>query len=522
MKQIFRRFKSAVGFRRRGASVYKGHTSSVVHRYRARKKKQFLIAVGVVAAAVMVPILATAAYGDEIFHAPEVVEQVQQAQETQIPSVEPTPTPTLAVEPGLVFEGTQGEEPTDDSSVQAQGETEAVSQPTPAPEEAIAPEAAPSAEETPSAETTQAPEATQAPEETPAQAPEETPAAEETQAPEATQAPETTPAAEETPAQAPEATQTPEQTQAPAAEQQAPAAEQAAAAAPVQNERQKLFTGDIQPETTDPLIATLQSRLMELHYMDEDEPTEFFGPLTKQAVSYFQRKHGLEVTGVATYDTLQALFADDAKPYTVMIGASGTDVEEIQKRLDSLGYDVSATGYFGTDTEGAVKAFQKNNELGIDGNVGYYTKEALYSSDAITASGEEAGSSSSGDSDESASSSTLERFIDVLEDQLGKPYVLGAKGPNAFDCSGLIYYALNQAGYDIDYMTSAGWRSSGFTTIKSIGDLQRGDIICMSGHVAVYMGDGTVIDASSSQNAMMHRDFGSWFKNGFIHAKRVF
>ena len=490
MKQIFRRFKSAVGFRRRGASVYKGHTSSVVHRYRARKKKQFLIAVGVVAAAVMVPILATAAYGDEIFHAPEVVEQVQQAQETQIPSVEPTPTPTLAVEPGLVFEGTQGEEPTDDSSVQAQGETEAVSQPTPAPEEAIAPEAAPSAEETPSAETTQAPEATQAP--------------------------------EETPAQAPEATQTPEQTQAPAAEQQAPAAEQAAAAAPVQNERQKLYTGDIQPETTDPLIATLQSRLMELHYMDEDEPTEFFGPLTKQAVSYFQRKHGLEVTGVATYDTLQALFADDAKPYTVMIGASGTDVEEIQKRLDSLGYDVSATGYFGTDTEGAVKAFQKNNELGIDGNVGYYTKEALYSSDAITASGEEAGSSRSGDSDESASSSTLERFIDVLEDQLGKPYVLGAKGPNAFDCSGLIYYALNQAGYDIDYMTSAGWRSSGFTTIKSIGDLQRGDIICMSGHVAVYMGDGTVIDASSSQNAMMHRDFGSWFKNGFIHAKRVF
>ena len=38
------------------------------------------------------------------------------------------------------------------------------------------------------------------------------------------------------------------------------AAQQAAApTAPVQNEQQKLFTGDIQPETTDPLVATIQS-----------------------------------------------------------------------------------------------------------------------------------------------------------------------------------------------------------------------------------------------------------------------
>ncbi|BDF57437.1 hypothetical protein CE91St36_02540 [Christensenellaceae bacterium] len=475
-----------------------------------------MIVVGIIVTVVMVPILvSTAAYGDEIFRTqPEP--QVEAAQLSQEP--EPTPTPSLAADQGILLENTQGEAPADDSSIEAQGGTEEVTpESTPAPEQtpAVTPESTPAPEQTPAV----TPESTPAPEQTPAMTPESTPAPEQTPA----VTPESTPVPEQTPAVTPENTPVPEQT--PVQEQaQAPQAAQQAAAptAPVQNEQQKLFTGDIQPETTDPLVATIQSRLMSLHYMDEDEPTEFFGPLTKQAIGFFQRKHGFQVTGVATYDTLQALFADDAKPYTVTIGASGTDVEEIQKRLDSLGYDVSATGYFGTDTEGAVKAFQKNNELGIDGNVGYYTKEALYSSDAITASGDKAGSLSSGDSSGGSSSSTLERFIDVLEAQLGKPYVLGAKGPNAFDCSGLIYYALNQAGYDIDYMTSAGWRSADFTTIKSIGDLRRGDIICMSGHVAVYMGDGTVIDASSSQNAMMHRDFGSWFKNGFIHAKRVF
>ena len=522
MKQIFRRFKTAKIFRGREASVRKGHTSSVVHRYRARKRKHLLIAVGIIVTVVMVPILvSTAAYGDEIFRAqpePQVIEAAQPSQEP-----EPTPTPSLAADQGILLENTQGEAPADDSNIETQGGTEEV---TPAPEQtpAEAPESTPVPEQTPAV----TPEITAAHEQAPAVSPEISPSPvltpsvtqEITPAPEQTPAvtPESTPVPEPTPAVTPE-TPVQEQAQAPETVQQAAVP---AAQAPVQNEQQKLFTGDILPETTDPLVATIQSRLMSLHYMDEDEPTEFFGPLTKQAIGFFQRKHGLQVTGVATYDTLQALFADNAKPYTVTIGASGTDVEEIQKRLDSLGYDVSATGYFGTDTEGAVKAFQKNNELGIDGNVGYYTKEALYSSDAITASGDKAGSSSSGDSSGGSSSSTLERFIDVLEAQLGKPYVLGAKGPNAFDCSGLIYYALNQAGYDIDYMTSAGWRSADFTTIKSIGDLRRGDIICMSGHVAVYMGDGTVIDASSSQNAMMHRDFGSWFKNGFIHAKRVF
>ncbi|MEA4854061.1 MAG: peptidoglycan-binding protein [Christensenella sp.] len=530
MNQFFRRWRTgrltAQKFSRRNAPE-----STSIRHHRAKRKRRLLAMITAAALAVTVPVIAaTAAYGDEMWKAPAAI-AVQEEAATQTQTQE---------EGTLTGEDTQGGAQQDPEGAQAQGEAVVDPQETPAAqtpaatEETQTPAATeetqtPAAQEetqTPAAQETQTPAAQEA--QTPAAQEAQTPAAEETQTPaaEETQTPATD-AAAQAQAQADAAAQAQAQADA-AAQAQAQAAAQAQAQAaaqapvPVQNEQQKQFTGDIQPGTESPLVALVQQRLMDLHYMDPDEPTQLFGPATQQAIGYFQRKHGLEVSNVGTYETLQKLFADDAMEYTVTVGASGTDVQEIQKRLNSLGYEVSATGYFGTDTDAAVKAFQKNNDLGVDGSVGYYTKEALYSEDAVTKSGGKAGSDGGSGSAQSGASSMVEAFIDQAYAQLGKPYVLGAKGPNAFDCSGLIYYCLNKAGYDIGYMTSGGWRSSGFQTIRSIGDLKRGDIICMNGHVAIYLGDGTVIDASSSQNAMVHRDFGSWFQNGFLLAKRVF
>jgi peptidoglycan hydrolase-like protein with peptidoglycan-binding domain len=484
MKYFFRRFPSRNKFysgRRKKISRRRVSASLAVRNYHNRKKRRLVIAVTVAAAAVIVPVFAaTAAYGDEIWQAPFSSQTEASVSDLQEETEWALDEDNRLVEEASVQEDTAAQEqPQEDTAAQEQPQEDTAAQEQPQQDTA--------AQEQPQQDTA------------------------------AQEQPQEDTAAQEQPQ---EDTAAQEQPQEDTAAQEQPQQDTATQAAPILNEQQKLFTEDIQPGEESPLVKTIQSRLMELHYMEEDDPTELFGPITQQAIGYFQRKHGLEVTQVATVETLQALFADDAKEYTVTIGASGTDVEEIQKRLDSLGYSVSATGYFGTDTDAAVKEFQKNNELGVDGSVGYYTKEALYSEDAITKSGEEAGNESSGET--SGESSVLEAFIDEAYAQLGKPYVLGAKGPNAFDCSGLIYYCLNQAGYDIGYMTSGGWRSSGFETITSIDDLQRGDIICMDGHVAIYLGDGTVIDASSSQNAMVHRDFGSWFRNGFLCAKRVF
>lgn len=45
-------------------------------------------------------------------------------------------------------------------------------------------------------------------------------------------------------------------------------------------------------------IAKVQSRLMELGFMDNDEPTNYFGEVTKAAVMIFQRQNGLAQDGI--------------------------------------------------------------------------------------------------------------------------------------------------------------------------------------------------------------------------------
>ena len=121
---------------------------------------------------------------------------------------------------------------------------------------------------------------------------------------------------------------------------------------------------------------------------------------------------------------------------------------------------------------------------------------------------------------------TPDALIAFAQTKLGCDYSLGAKGPNSFDCSGFVYYCLNQIGFRIGYMTSTTWRSANFTTISNMQDMQKGDIICFTPHhVGIYMGDGNMIDASSSNDAVVirHNIFSSsyWTRN-FVCAKRVF
>jgi len=59
-------------------------------------------------------------------------------------------------------------------------------------------------------------------------------------------------------------------------------------------------------------------------------------------------------------------------------GSRGPAVEVLQKKLKSLGYDPKGIdGIFGTNTENAVRHFQKARHLQVDGIVGSVTKKAL-------------------------------------------------------------------------------------------------------------------------------------------------
>lgn len=228
----------------------------------------------------------------------------------------------------------------------------------------------------------------------------------------------------------------------------------------------------------------------------------------------------------------------------MMIGESGDTVKRVQELLARYGYMSSSncTGYFGEVTEEAVKAFQKKNGLTADGNVGMKTMAKLTSGDPVKAGAGTQGSSSSSSSSSSSNkgnsssssgssssgsvstgSASVSALLKVAKSKLGKPYVYGAKGPNAFDCSGYVYWCLNQVGIKQSYVTSYGWRTIGkYQKITSFSSIKAGDIVVVRGHVGIAAGNGMVYDASSSSGKIVYRSLGSWWRNNFICAWRIF
>jgi peptidoglycan DL-endopeptidase CwlO len=80
-------------------------------------------------------------------------------------------------------------------------------------------------------------------------------------------------------------------------------------------------------------------------------------------------------------------------------------------------------------------------------------------------------------------------------DQIGKPYVWGAAGPDSFDCSGLTQYVWGKAGVYLSHYTGAQW-NEGQHVDRS--QLQPGDLVFFGSdlhHVGLYIGNGKMIEA---------------------------
>lgn len=81
--------------------------------------------------------------------------------------------------------------------------------------------------------------------------------------------------------------------------------------------------------------------------------------------------------------------------------------------------------------------------------------------------------------------------------RVGSPYSWGAAGPSAFDCSGLVMWAFQQAGISLPHSSQA--LASGGQPV-SRGDLQPGDVVNFysdASHTGIYVGDGMVVHAST-------------------------
>lgn len=117
-----------------------------------------------------------------------------------------------------------------------------------------------------------------------------------------------------------------------------------------------------------------------------------YGAGTAAAVKEFQRVNNLTVDGKAGPATQRMLFggnAAEANTSTLEYGSEGSAVTSLQYALYELGYyQGRISGVYNTDTQNAVREFQMNNDLTVDGKAGKKTLEVLYSAYAKPAASE--------------------------------------------------------------------------------------------------------------------------------------
>lgn len=131
-----------------------------------------------------------------------------------------------------------------------------------------------------------------------------------------------------------------------------------------------------------PEVADVQRRLAELGYSSDDDPG-VFGGSTLAAVRTFQQERGLVADGIVGDDTWRAMVEasvhlGDRNLYHTRPMLRGDDVRDLQERLNRLGFDAGpADGVLGPDTEAAIRDFQANVGVAVDGIAGDETIRAI-------------------------------------------------------------------------------------------------------------------------------------------------
>ncbi|MBM7870165.1 cell wall-associated NlpC family hydrolase [Clostridium pascui] len=107
---------------------------------------------------------------------------------------------------------------------------------------------------------------------------------------------------------------------------------------------------------------------------------------------------------------------------------------------------------------------------------------------------------------------------------MGKPYVWGAAGPSAFDCSGFTLYVYRAFGVNLGHYTGTQF-STGQAVSKE--NLLPGDLVFFNtdssiSHVGIYVGEGQFIHASSGSGKVIVSSLsGSYYDSRYAGARRV-
>ena len=299
-----------------------------------------------------------------------------------------------------------------------------------------------------------------------------------------------------------------------------------------------LYNEDVKAYTitnkSDPEIIKLyQNKLQQLGYYF-GQCNGHYGDDFRMAVRTYQLNNSQLTDGYIGPSTKFSLDSKYAKPFSLFLGSRNQNVKLVQNRLVELNYLESrmASGYYGEFTAQAVALFQQNNGLEVTGAVNGETNLILNSEFAIPS---EEGPirfvkqfvmdtiEMQKKLEQVENVGTVEDLLKVSMLKLGSKYVWGSRGPNTFDCSGFVFWCLNQVGVSVNYMTTYNWRfCTQFERIEKFEDLIPGDLLIINGHMGIVAENETIVDASSSNGKVVHRDLDEWWRERFIVGFRIF
>lgn len=253
----------------------------------------------------------------------------------------------------------------------------------------------------------------------------------------------------------------------------------------------------------------------------------------RESVRLYQSMNSQQTDGFINPSTKFSIDSIYAKPYIIYIGDKSDKIKTIQLQLVILNYiePKLATGYYGEYTAQAVAYFQKLNSLPITGLIDGTTQEKIFSGDAIFSKNPIKYSSQFimktediiAKKKENKYKGNADDLIRVATLKLGSKYVWGMKGPKVFDCSGFVYWCLNQVGVEVQYMTTYNWRfTTQFEKVEKFDDLKTGDLVIINGHMGIVADNMTIIDASSSNGKVVHRQLDDWWREKFLIGFRIF
>jgi cell wall-associated NlpC family hydrolase len=109
-----------------------------------------------------------------------------------------------------------------------------------------------------------------------------------------------------------------------------------------------------------------------------------------------------------------------------------------------------------------------------------------------------------------------QRALAVAQQQIGKPYVYGAAGPWAFDCSGLAQYSYGRVGRWLPHNALQQYQ---VTRHIALWQLQPGDLVFMSfwggvsgiSHVGIYAGGGNWVVARMPGTTVTTQHIWTWW-----------